>query len=114
MASLILPGYVLFLIMLVSLVGLGLECVLLHALYRRRFHNLKWWYLVTGCAFLLSIALAVNFILGILEIPSRPQTGKNFVQVRSSLGRAMGSRKKDIRSFKGSETMSEQGTSTIQ
>eukprot|EP00095_Tigriopus_kingsejongensis_P002638 maker-scaffold441_size170131-snap-gene-0.32 protein:Tk02638 transcript:maker-scaffold441_size170131-snap-gene-0.32-mRNA-1 annotation:"abc transporter permease" len=73
-------GHILFLILIVTIIGTLLECVLLHGLYKRKYRYFKVWYAYTFLAFLLSIFLAFNFILGILEIPSRPETGKNFIQ----------------------------------
>ena len=34
------------------------------------------WYCYTAFAFFGSLLLGINFILGVLEIPSRPETGK--------------------------------------
>ena len=62
-----------------SLLGILLECMLLHGLWKRKYKYFKLWYAYTFLAFAFSILLALNFLMGILEIPSRPSTGKNFV-----------------------------------
>ena len=72
-------AYVLFLMMMVGLAGVGVEGILLYSLYKRKPHYLAFWYVATIVTFLLSIALALNFLLGIFEIPSKPSVGKNFV-----------------------------------
>ncbi len=71
--------------MLVSMLGVGIETVMLLEAYKRKFLRLGLWYAVTGAAFVLSIVVAINFILSLLEIPARPETGKNFFQVRAPL-----------------------------
>jgi hypothetical protein len=85
-----LSGHVLALILLVSLVGMGMEMNLFHALYRWSGHSslshlsdggsrkkqVFIWYFWTIFAFFGSLLIGINFILGILEIPSRPSTGK--------------------------------------
>ncbi len=63
-----------------SVLGLFVECILLHALIKKKFDNLRYWYVMTTLCFLLSIVLAVNFILGLLEIPYRPETGNSWIQ----------------------------------
>lgn len=73
-------AHILFLIFIVSIIGVILESVLVHGIHKRKYKYFKIWYAYTFLTFVLSIVLAFNFVLGILEIPSRPETGKNFIQ----------------------------------
>ena len=104
------------LILLVAFVGIVMELNLMHAIYRwggggndnmrhvglggggdgTRRKQLAVWYFYTGFAFLGSLLLGVNFILGILEIPSRPETGKESVIIEWSNHFVMKARQKTV------------------
>ena len=53
--------------MFVAILGIAAECVLLYAVTRGISDNVGAWYFYTITCFILSIALAVNFLLGVLE-----------------------------------------------
>ena len=61
-----------------SLAGIALESVTIHGVYKNKLRYFRLWYFFTCFALLASVVLMVNFILGILGIPSRPTTGRNF------------------------------------
>lgn len=65
--------------MVVTLGGLVIDSFLLHGIVTGKPKHLNCWYAVTVFTIITSIILALNFVLGILEIPSRPTTGRNFV-----------------------------------
>ena len=61
-------SYLLFIMMLVAVLGISAECVLLYSLVKGQSDRVGVWYAYTLSSFVLSIVLAVNFILGVLEV----------------------------------------------
>ena len=54
--------------MIYTSVGVALESILIHGIYKSKYRYFKLWYFMTTLSCVLGIGAAINFILGILEI----------------------------------------------